>query len=783
MKKQYPDDYFNNGIIEMARFGNVVQTINHMNEDQHNQMIKYWASKYNETKEKIDNIISEIKGRTDKADPLELLNFLVSMNQLIMMNKMSESDFSSDEDMQLRCVEYIQGVLVSSNAQKHYDQTKDEVNQNYFEILDLVSKLYTALPSFYLAWISKEENNKTKNQDEQTYIMLSQLMFQVRGIQYQDFRIPILEKLLMPHNEEINKAYGITAGEVIKGLRILEYNLSSGRLDALKSMVRHMNKLRQEDFDGLSEDYFQQGRTFIMQAVGVDLFDIKKHTAWPDKLIDNLSYGVGEYEKFFNQGEFSGWPISDNPVARRPFIKIDGKSYCFDYYVLFDNFYKAFRKSIVSNDKKAIDEWSKIQGCACEEIVAGVFSALLPGCITNISNYYPINKKNNAENDVIVRYKDVLFIVEVKAGAFTYTSAMLDLDGHKASLNALVENPEKQCLRTKKYIESGEKVLFYKNADLKEKTFEISAANYSQIYMFDVTIADFNAIAAQMEKMKIANTKEDIITISLNDLWVYKEYFDSPLEFIHFVNLRTRATRVVNLNIMDELDHLGLYIHENMYSLLVESLDKNTQAFFNGYREDIDYYFAKKHMGIAAEKPRQKYPDSIKRILKLCQEKDTGYVTKFTNFILDFAGDMRDKFDSDISELAKRERELKRMISGICFGEISYALMIKQLGIENWNKEQQKEYVLATLAKNNNPYCYAIEISLDSNDKVEDIEFKYFSQEDIPKEQRETLEKRGEQLAKQRMRSILLNTHQKKIYPNDLCPCGSGKKYKKCCGR
>ncbi len=22
-----------------------------------------------------------------------------------------------------------------------------------------------------------------------------------------------------------------------------------------------------------------------------------------------------------------------------------------------------------------------------------------------------------------------------------------------------------------------------------------------------------------------------------------------------------------------------------------------------------------------------------------------------------------------------------------------------------------------------------------------------------------------------------------KVYPNDLCPCGSGKKYKQCCGR
>lgn len=24
---------------------------------------------------------------------------------------------------------------------------------------------------------------------------------------------------------------------------------------------------------------------------------------------------------------------------------------------------------------------------------------------------------------------------------------------------------------------------------------------------------------------------------------------------------------------------------------------------------------------------------------------------------------------------------------------------------------------------------------------------------------------------------------EQKIYPNDPCPCGSGKKYKKCCGR
>ena len=28
-----------------------------------------------------------------------------------------------------------------------------------------------------------------------------------------------------------------------------------------------------------------------------------------------------------------------------------------------------------------------------------------------------------------------------------------------------------------------------------------------------------------------------------------------------------------------------------------------------------------------------------------------------------------------------------------------------------------------------------------------------------------------------------LENNNRKIYPNDPCPCGSGKKYKKCCGR
>ena len=44
-----------------------------------------------------------------------------------------------------------------------------------------------------------------------------------------------------------------------------------------------------------------------------------------------------------------------------------------------------------------------------------------------------------------------------------------------------------------------------------------------------------------------------------------------------------------------------------------------------------------------------------------------------------------------------------------------------------------------------------------------------------------TEEKRKELYRQQKASGTVRNEH--KIYPNDPCPCGSGKKYKKCCGR
>ncbi|MDO5564078.1 MAG: SEC-C metal-binding domain-containing protein [Eubacteriales bacterium] len=42
---------------------------------------------------------------------------------------------------------------------------------------------------------------------------------------------------------------------------------------------------------------------------------------------------------------------------------------------------------------------------------------------------------------------------------------------------------------------------------------------------------------------------------------------------------------------------------------------------------------------------------------------------------------------------------------------------------------------------------------------------------------------RRNEIMKEVKSSLVIKREKEKIYPNDPCPCGSGKKYKKCCGK
>lgn len=97
-----------------------------------------------------------------------------------------------------------------------------------------------------------------------------------------------------------------------------------------------------------TQDAFRVGR----KGVG-------KVTKRPEKFIKTLSWEIGEDKAFFSSIDFPRWSIIDFPIAKRRFIINNKSSYCFDYYSLLDNFYRALHKTASRTNKTY--KWSDFQ--------------------------------------------------------------------------------------------------------------------------------------------------------------------------------------------------------------------------------------------------------------------------------------------------------------------------------------------------------------------------------------------------------------------------------------
>ena len=87
------------------------------------------------------------------------------------------------------------------------------------------------------------------------------------------------------------------------------------------------------------------------------------------------------------------------------------------------------------------------------------------------------------------------------------------------------------------------------------------------------------------------------------------------------------------------------------------------------------------------------------------------------------------------------------------------------------------------MLQNNAEDYYMICLSYNEIDRLQGVKYQFIRKRDIPNERIEELKVRADRDMKNRELSYLFHNKQKKMYPNDPCPCGSGKKYKKCCGR
>ena len=254
MKKIKADEYFNNGIFEMARFGRHTIIKNNMSEKQLQDYKAQLKSLYPTKLLEIKNDIKIIKEDILKCDPLQLLSFSAD-NTLMDFIATSSNPDKINANIN-RSTEFIQSIFVSSPSSISKSNSINST-ENFQHIIESIDKLHTKISEFYFSYAENIKDSYPDIEEETiAFLMESQLMYLVRGKRYQIFEIDYYKNLLAEHNDIFLELFGIDSSAIINGIKDIQYSLSQGFLDSWSNIYSSFKKFQSgnKDIQTLSTD-------------------------------------------------------------------------------------------------------------------------------------------------------------------------------------------------------------------------------------------------------------------------------------------------------------------------------------------------------------------------------------------------------------------------------------------------------------------------------------------------------------------------------------------------
>jgi hypothetical protein len=347
-------------------------------------------------------------------------------------------------------------------------------------------------------------------------------------------------------------------------------------------------------------------------------------------------------------------------------------------------------------------------------------------------------------------------------------------------LKNLVLKPAEQGKRFLEYIQSDERVTLFNVAH--GETCELSRRNFEHVTICAVTLDAFTELAAQVQHLKTIGIDvgtQPIWSMSIDDLRVYADVFDNPLVFLHFVEERMRAFNSAIIQAEDELDHLGLYLKHNIYTQHARNLNPQGKLIWHGYRSVVDRYFAKKlHDPNTGSGLHQTMPRRLKDIVDFLAKTALPKRSRVTSLLLDCAGDARSNVTSAIDEMLKLQAQIRRPKPLSTYGDIKLTLFCWQEGLLERKKHFAVDHARAAMLVGKEKERLLLELSFDTSDRLIHVDYTFLSFDEIPTAEVEKLKALADEL---RVARIQKAQSGRKIGPNEYCPCGSGKKYKRCC--
>ncbi|MEW5838315.1 MAG: SEC-C metal-binding domain-containing protein [Pseudomonadota bacterium] len=801
------DEGFEIGPLRMMRFGKINVLQNRMSEDQHAKFMERLAGRYHEVCEEIDEIVRRIATAVAGFSPLPLLHRAYWEYFLSAMGIQSEVEEGKEGVEKRFIVEYLQSMIcaVTPHTKQSEQPTDTEWSMLTTDIASLIHKIASEYLITHTAWAERNDPNFDERQER--FAVQAQLHWlAVRGDRYLCHDVPHFRDLLTPHDVQFRHLFGVSTDEVIHGIEQIIGKFSRGPRDAFEAL----DDFRTATLDALQQSIDTTGETGspaeLMDkvihangweewrdrvhgdAMGYGLFDMEAVTGWPRTLLDCLSWQLGEDTTFMAHGSFSGWPLRVLPIWKRPFLKIDGRYYTFGIYPFTDHGYRIFQRTLTNLDPSYKETWNSRQKDISEALPLSLLGRLLPGATVYQSVYYQwatgsAGTKQWCETDGLLIYDDHLIVVEVRAGAFTHTPPSSDFPAYISSLNALLRKPSEQTDRFCAYLGSEPQVTIYDSGHFPIGTLEHT--NFRSITRCCVTLdqlTEFAARAENLHELGVNVGSSPVWTVSVDDLRVFADVIDNPLIFCHFLEQRAAAFSSPALQTNDELDHLALYLSHNHYSTYAEDFQFETPIHWHGYRESLDKFFSGKISGEPNELPRQSIPARLEEIIDVLALSKLPGRCKAAAWILDMGGDFRNQASALIDQVLEEQQKVGRPKPATCTGDVPVTFYCSIEGGVRPDDHLVKVHTLATIQLANESERLALKLDYSSDKRLQIVTPIFFSDKDIERVDSDELRNYSQRLVGNRFQAYFATVGRHKVGRNERCPCGSGKKYKKCCG-
>jgi hypothetical protein len=605
-----------------------------------------------ELEKNIEESLTKIRTIISSVNPLIALIQLYGFKFFNHFGNIEVSVYGNVKPHENKLLDITQSLIVTSDLNVGTGCLDKNELTVYLEELD---KLFTAA-TFYINLAPKDE-----------LIKYSQgMQMNVSGTMYPFFEKEHFTDMLSPYTDLLNEIFGITSFDVVEGLLAISRHLRTmGFMEALID-------------SGASPEDELSVEVLLNIA---DYFNVERITGWPIEFIQELSLQQGECKDFYESDLHV--MLKEPPIKYKPFIGIGGKYYCFSIDNLIDNFYRAVLRAMRRKNGCISNRINDIQKDLSEALPFKIFKTILPTSqmFQNVFYKAPVgaNGKNEwCECDGIILFDDVMIIIEVKGGALSPVSPFSDEEAYKKSLNDLAKNPYEQSLRLfDEYKRLGKIDIFQKESKKRYK-FITSIENINFIQACCVTLDDFNEIASQIEKTEfIQNSDLPVWCVSINDLRVYPELFDSPSLFLNYLYQRSHAAKNPYIKLNDELDHIGMYFAYNDYSTRIREIANEEdigEIFITSHREEIDAYMARKINSALddgegesfldlligpALKPKQEMDLMFEQLIKLLDSTKDHLCIRAARYFLLLDSYSRDNLSEFLSSRSRKLLEFK----------------------------------------------------------------------------------------------------------------------------